>query len=340
MVMARAVWALVLAAVAAPNATQMEQAVRKLRGKFAAVASSKSPLANQAAVIVQDADAALAVKPASASLFEHVLEEQKQFLENITARQHELSKLDQLEGRCRDLETKLLRIGKDATKLIPKSTGAFRVEGVEMLENITRAIKFEGSTLARFRLLHGAMVGAQSWFLHLEKEQVQDARELNVEGSTLLYELLRQRKNLPIKTQEAILKRKTFRDLDITMELVKNLRQDAPLVEQLEELLKKKGLFEEVTSRHTKKFTDNPMKAKVVSSRMGNSAKAIVANMEKAAGILRKQGPIGKEVADKLTTELAKVHLKDKDIQGQLAALDEVQKKIPVWMKEVQKEQR
>jgi hypothetical protein len=243
-----------LAAVSASRTSPTEK-VRSLRNALLGVAKTNGlskELATEAKNVAADATHALDSKADQAALLK-VIDEYKHFMGDLMHRQEALSKQSDvqstddvsahlgrlvplLEGKVRKL---LAHIQKDSS--VANQTEA--TVRASLIKDCESALTKKYSSMAEHALtLDKVLKSAHNYMVErvadFGKVQEKLSAEITEGEVKILYEMLKQRHKLPIRSQLAILKRRQFKNCSYAKELLKSHKDKGePLYQQLKSML-------------------------------------------------------------------------------------------------------
>jgi len=173
--------------------------------------------------------------------------------------------------------------------------------------------------------------------------------EITAQRADELFRLLKQRRNLPMATQVAVLRRKEFANDANAQALLRAGRTDKPLYEQLQAMLP--TVAAHPASADTSAARKDHLAAAgsegrvhIVSSRMKNAVQTMAANLRRARqelAAIAAEGSAGgraaAEVAQARDIVAGLDHVLSEvggtsDLQRQLDAMDEMERKLKTWM--------
>jgi len=245
----------VLAVVSAARTPTTEK-VRSLRNALLGVAKTNGlskELATEANNVAADASHALDSKAGNAALLK-VIDEYKHFMADLMHRQDALNKQSDVQSKDEDelsahlgklvplLEgkvRKLLSHIQADSHVANKEEASVRESLIKQCESaLAKSDNIAEHALALDKALkdsHEYMVKRVADF---SKQQEKLSEEITEGEVHILYEMLKQRHKLPIKSQLAILKRRQFKNCSYATQLLKSHKDKGePLYQQLEKML-------------------------------------------------------------------------------------------------------
>lgn len=177
----------------------------------------------------------------------------------------------------------------------------------------------------------------------LSKQQAELAAEIQEGEAKILYMMLKQRRQLPMKAQVAILKRHQFVNSTFAQQLLKSHAAKTPLYSQLESLLPG-GMLEKIAPKAKAAghlaAAGSDGRVLIVSSRMKNMVHLMISELtgvrEKLQGVMTSSKSSAsdqnqaKTIIAGLDAALKNV-TKTNDLKTQLDILDDVEKSVGLW---------
>lgn len=237
----------------------------------------------------------------------------------------------------------------DRDALLKQLKGALAGPDAALVAKVNSSGVSDSSAAAHALAMHDAMEAAQDFFLRrteaLMNQEEQLKSEINHASTHVLYEMLKQRKKLPMKSQLAILKRKQFKDCPYAAQLLKTHSSSLPLYEQLEKLVPKdmvEPAEKKVDAGHLA-AAGSDGRVLVVSSALKSRVKGMVAFLKNSRDKLAKvaAGSVGaerkqaREIVASMDQVLSKAN-STTDLKSQLEVMDEMQAKIVSWFMSAQ----
>lgn len=375
----RSLLALCLAVAASarrPQPSDLEK-VQKLRLALAKVADQpvlSGPLRAEARAVAASADRALRGRRDPAALTE-VVGEYRKFLGDLAHREVELKQTvdasvvhnasagatSQAASFARTLAAK---VRKTLAHILAEGTKGMSGEEVrerasvvaELNASLVADAGSNASAVSRALKLHGALEDAHGYFSNrtaaLTRQEAQLSHDIQKGQAWILYNMLKQRKSLPMGAQLAILKRRQFKKFAYAQALLKNHSKSTPLFEQLARELPrdlapqapKKGAAEHLAA------AGSDGRVQIVSSRLKGRVKAMMQYLASSRDKLRRLAEAklnttatAKDRAEQKEAKVAVADLdkilakanKTADLKTQLEAMFEVQKEMADWTKKM-----